>query len=575
MPLRCPRCQVELRQPEMVKHLWLEHRLFLANGRVRDPWGVIDDGIKEWLVKRDAALLTRCLEAGEQLDGEEGRARVQQWIWKYQLGEAAARNGSLTEAQEREASLCPRCYALVPSRPWLEPRPLNLSPGRLSTGGYSVEVSEAGLFPQLEVATPRGWLYRGPEPNYRFSSRGAHLLLVGPLVGAAFLFAVLLAPWNHQPALLISVLLWAALCTHVVLRVRARLLPTPLERAFDYAWTLLVPRLHAEVFSLEDSAWVVSLAWGSADHGRPEVRERSLARVIHETEQAVAARKAPVEHLAQLWRLAVADAARAGRDPVMQVVHLVERSLKQSLPLAFAEHLLAEWESEMWTDGNLTRLRLLVCDRAFEAGLEVADLIEVGEQASALGDVLGTDDPEQLARLRLLWTLRLGRPWNACGEAATAFELAGYADLGSRILEQHPDLLLYEVRVESRANPSQGQVMVCGRGILFQNELFPEAPQVVDVRSRRGEPELGYELRVDGQSFPFPFHPGALAQRLERWCHYYFADFVPQVAAVHQWRSFGTAGQLRLDEQVTCPECRKPFWMKAGSVGVPAKRDAR
>jgi hypothetical protein len=423
------------------------------------------------------------------------------------------------------------------------------------------------------MATPRGWHYRGPEPNHHLSFHGAHILIVGSLVGTAVVLAVLLAPWKLQPAMLISVILWAALCTYVVLRLRWFLLPKPLERAFDYAWSLLVPRLHAEEFSMKDSAFVVSLAWSSTNHGRAEIRERSLARVIHETEKAVAGRVAPVEHLAQLWRLAVEDAARAGRDPVMQVVHLVERSLKQTLPLAFAEHFLAEWENEMWTDGSLARLRLLLCDRAFETGLEVCDLIEVGQEASALGDVLGIDDPEHLARLRLLWTLRLGRPWNVHGEAATAFELAGYADLGSRVLEQYPDLLLYEVRVENRASPTQGQIMVCGRGIIFQEELFTEVPQVVEVRSFRAEPEAGYELRVDSLRFPFSFHPGDLAQRLQRWCQYYFNDFVPQVAAVHQWRSFGMTGVLRLEEQVVCPACRRPFWMKTGDVGIPVQRD--
>jgi hypothetical protein len=254
------------------------------------------------------------------------------------------------------------------------------------------------------------------------------------------------------------------------------------------------------------------------------------------------------------------------------VVNQVERALKQSVPLAFAEHFLAEWEHDMWSDGNLVRLRLLLCDRAFEAGLEVCDLVEVGSRAPALGDVLGIDDPEHLARLRLLWTLRLGRPWNACGEAATAFELAGYADLGSRVLEQYPDLLLYEVRIENR---TQGQLLVCGRGIVFQDELFPEPPHRMDVHYDLSGPEVSYELRIDASRFRYPIHPGALIRRLERWFEYYFHEFTPQVAEVHAWRSFGMAGNLRLEEMVTCPECRRPFWMVPGDVGLPAKREAR
>src|SRR5207253_1055063 len=35
--MACPRCGVRLSLPEMVKHLWHTHRLFLDRGKVRDP----------------------------------------------------------------------------------------------------------------------------------------------------------------------------------------------------------------------------------------------------------------------------------------------------------------------------------------------------------------------------------------------------------------------------------------------------------------------------------------------------------------------------------------------------------
>src|SRR5919204_281231 len=36
--MSCPRCPAELRRPQMIQHLWDEHRLVLDGRRVRQPW---------------------------------------------------------------------------------------------------------------------------------------------------------------------------------------------------------------------------------------------------------------------------------------------------------------------------------------------------------------------------------------------------------------------------------------------------------------------------------------------------------------------------------------------------------
>src|SRR5262249_40405869 len=124
------------------------------------------------------------------------------------------------------------------------------------------------------------------------------------------------------------------------------------------------------------------------------------------TEHAVGKKGGPPGHLAALCRLWVQMEVDRGSDPIPLVVGLTARTFEGQLPLVFAQHLLAEWATAWWTELALARLRILLCDRAFEAGFEVQSLIDAGIHAPALGTVLGTLRPRALAALRLLWSLR-------------------------------------------------------------------------------------------------------------------------------------------------------------------------
>ncbi len=89
------------------------------------------------------------------------------------------------------------------------------------------------------------------------------------------------------------------------------------------------------------------------------------------------------------------------------------------------------------------RLRILVADQAFEAGFEVADLLGAGQMAPALAALLRISDPDGLAALRLLWSLRPTRPWFRCGLSRTVFELATEPQ-SAELLASYPDLLLVQ-----------------------------------------------------------------------------------------------------------------------------------
>ena len=241
--------------------------------------------------------------------------------------------------------------------------------------------------------------------------------------------------------------------------------------------------------------------------------------------------------------------------------------------MAVAEQLLEHWEGRWWTTGNLARLRVLVAARAFDAGFEVAELIEVGQLAPALGDVLDVDNPAALTGLRLIWSARADRPWARCGEAFTVFELAEHGGLGPIRLEKYPDLLLSPLPAAEKAGDlPPPELQLCARGVVLGEELLTESPRSVEVKA---SDDGGYELVIGPCKLSFRSDPDALARRLERWCNYFFRDFLPQTVAAASGRSSPAASRLRLREMARCPECRQFFLPRVGDVGLPAKPGER
>ena len=162
-------------------------------------------------------------------------------------------------------------------------------------------------------------------------------------------------------------------------------------------------------------AFLASLALVSVGRGRPAPRREPLGRLLTLTERVVGAGFGGARDLAALRRLAIADAVRQGKERVLLVVAEVDRCFSGKLPLAYAEGVLAGGRDDGWRRADLARLRVLLCDSAFEAGFELRDLIEAGETAPALGEILGIGDTEALAHLRLLWSQRASRPWDRHG----------------------------------------------------------------------------------------------------------------------------------------------------------------
>jgi hypothetical protein len=563
--MRCPRCEAQLRRREMVQHLWQEHRLLLHGDRVREPWQLVEEWVESGVRQSDAALVDRARDLAQQIDPAGGPRRVQRLIAAHSGKDVETGRTLLAEAAERRASLCPHCYELVAVRAEEPPRPPSLWRGRLSSRGYRVEVSEDGLVPVARIETPAGALWCPPLPGRRWTHRGATLFLVAPLVLLALAVAVF-SP-GGRTLLPVATLLGMALVLYIFVRIGWRPTRPAADRAVDYAWAWLAPRLHAEGFSLEDSAFLASLALVSLNNGRPAARREALARLLPLTERVVGAGFGGARDLAALRRLAMADAVREGQERVPLVVAAAHTCFSGKLPLAYAEGVLAGWRDDGWDRGDLARLRVLLCDSAFEAGFELRDLIEAGETAPSLGEILIIEDTEGLAHLRLLWSLRASRPWDRHGEADTVYALSGDS-VEAELLGRYPDLLLRHTLPAHFAAAEAGgtpHLLVCSRGVVLRGVVFTRPPRNVEVSDRQGR----YELTLDGHRFWFGCDPEPVASRLERWCRYFCDEFLPAAHDVHRWRSPDATAVLRAWGTVRCPDCGRSLLPRVGEVGVP------
>ena len=571
--LICPRCGIEMRRPRMEQHLWQEHRLVLDGLRVRDPWGLVEDWLEACKGRRDPEVLARCQVAAAKIDPDGGPARLARLTLVHGVADSATRHAILDEAREHHAACCPWCYALVGLPHEVPALAVNLRPGRLSAHGYEVELDERGVRPRLLVRTPSEVVYQGRPPGRNWTDQGVTVLVTAPLVLIALLFALVWPLGLDRPIrpVLIFLTLAGAAATAVRLVSRAKKpSPTPV---LELAWRFLVPRLHQGGFDRADSAFLAGLAEVHGRVGLIGVDEELLRRLVRLTDLAMVKGNSPPGHLAALCRLWIEKETAQGGDPVALVASLVARAFEGKLPLAFAQRLLAEWSAPWWTAANLARLRILLCDRAFEAGFEVQGLLDAGQNAPALGSVLSTDYPRALAALRLLWSLRPSRPWDRLGEALTAFELAGDPDQ-AEALASHSDLLLWYrnpacmvVADSGRDRMSAATIQMTVAGVWLQDVLFPIPPRVFEVRLR----SVGCEMKLGNEVFRSPIDLDPLSRLLERWFRYTFHEFLPQVERALTWQSPDRAALLRAWGAVPCPECGRHLLARPGEVGIALK----
>jgi hypothetical protein len=259
-------------------------------------------------------------------------------------------------------------------------------------------------------------------------------------------------------------------------------------------------------------------------------------------------------------RLALEELER--KDPVVALTAQVARCFEGKMPLGFAAGLLRRSGGTRSTEAARRRLRILLCARAFEVGLEVRELLALGRACAELGAVLNVEDGDALMQLRLLWSLRQGRPWETAGAATTVFDAAGREE-SEGLLDKHADLLLV-----ARGSPA---LSVCSGGVWFQTEYFTEEPEQGARVARTRLAGRGYDLIVGGRRFSFAEDPTSLGELLDRWLGWYFREFLPQLASVRGRRSGAAMAKVLERSGVECPECRCRLLPRVGDIAFAAE----
>jgi len=568
MALRCPQCSAELpREQALVEHLWQEHQLVLDGQRARDPWSLIEEWLDWHQAQPNPELLQRCRTLAGRLEGAPGLERLHRRLWQRNLADDQARQALLDDVRRRQATLCPRCQTAVPV-PADGPVPdLSLGGGRLLGRGYRVEISETGLRTRLEIETPRGLVYQSGEPWRHWTESGALVVIVGPLVVLALAYSLGLLGDLH-PLLPVVLLLSVALGAYVLIRRYWRPTEPVDRRVCRYAWTLLAPRLHHGGYLADDAEFLAGLARRSAGDGLASLRTESLPFLLRVTEKAATDRVGAPGPLVELARLHVADAAEQGQDAIALLAEQMAHCFEGRLPMPWADALLEGWPLSWWTEPAQARLRILLCDRAFEAGFEVANLVDAGSVAPLLGRLLRCGNTRTLAALRLLWSLRPGRPWDRCGSSATVFDLARRPARAGLLLRR-PDLLLHQ---EERDWPliatgaEQDFQSVCiqldAAGVWLRDLLFTELPRQAEMRTewRSCELRLGPHVIRSHQVLDL------LEDRLDRWLRFAFLDFLPRLDSVLSWQPPDADIVQRGRATVVCPGCGAVLRGRCGAV---------
>ena len=186
----CPQCGLRLSEAAFAQHVWDTHRLLVDEGRVREPWQVLEGWLNDYVQQGRSELLSRAYELAQTLEPVQGLSRVHQLL--SSLDTSSPRLPTAFAVEKPDAvTTCPHCFTVRTLE--AEPALANVVVGvrRLEWRGYVVDLSERGPLTRLIVGTPELPVYVGPVPQRALTRRGALFFFVVPFLVLAGCFAVL------------------------------------------------------------------------------------------------------------------------------------------------------------------------------------------------------------------------------------------------------------------------------------------------------------------------------------------------------------------------------------------------
>jgi hypothetical protein len=552
--IACPRCQVRMGQPAMIRHLLTQHELILEGKRVRNAWRAIDQWLVNYRGTGEKAWLRHCFELVIQLGTPAARRRLQQHMVLQKVAPNAMLRRLLIEARASLTALCPTCLSQVRVQTSRLFQPVSGSHGLISQHRYRVHLRDDTPVPHLTVETPEGQVFSGHEPGRWLTRQGVVLIAALPLA----IGAVGLALLGANPALVVTCLVLAS-TAYGWSWLREHLEPDCASRVIDIAWNMLCPRLLARGPTVLDAEFLVSLALGSVGVGSPAGRAYWLTQLRAERDQAFAEGRASSTQLACLARLTIQDAAVQQVDLAALTASALGRCWKARMPMAFAQQLLDDWRSVLWTRGCMARLRFLLLDQAFGEGWEIGNLRGLRDQAPALASVLELGRVNELMELRWLWSSRATAPWLNIAPSRTCFELALDEVNERSVFDRHPDVLFLETQPDGLA--------ICSSGVYWRHLHFVSVPRQFRITERVADRRRSYTLHVGGETVPVHYDPADLVERLDRWLGFLQEDFKKQARKTRGWMSPESVQFLPPGEFAACPVCQERFVGTPGQIG--------
>jgi len=554
--MTCPRCGKQLRRKPMVKHLWENHRLVLDGLRAREPWRLIEDWVVDYGVEKDPDLYHLCRDLSFQLDGEHGIFHLQQLMLKHGVDDPDARAAVFGRAQAQHASICPKCYHLLPMPTLLKSVPPNFEDREMDGAGYRLEVSDKGPVPWLTIETAAERIYGGREPGRLMTRNGAFMLFVIPISLALFAILRLAIGSELPPPAIVGLACGIGL---VLSGAVYAFWPQPRparDRLIDAAWGVLVPRLIDGALSAKEAALLGGLAQVSPGAGNPASRLAVLEQCQAHFERVNDPKYLPIQ--AALLHLQAEDARAFGEDPMPVLLKPIRLCLAGKRSFALADHILAELGAAGEAASSMRiRTKMLLASAMFAAGLDLGDLPELTQAYDGLSATLDIKNADLLISLRYLSSFKAGKPWEKCGKAMTVYDLAAEFEQTDALLNRYPGLLLSTI----------GQpIFLTIRGLWLEDVCMAEKPRSLEVRKL--PPGQGYHLILGKDHLWFATSPDELARALETWLDYFLTELMPGLEQFSIDRRGEGMKRLAAKNSLTCPECGRHVLPRACALGV-------